>query len=242
MIRVFSILIALLLGLYILVISVSLKDRAVDKTCESLEIIVRDSLNKHFVNEQDVISLLKRANLSPIDKPMYIINTDKIEEELMKNQMISRVEAYKTPSGKIKLEVTQKIPLLRIMSIHGSYYVDNAGQQMPLSPRYVAHVPIATGYIEKDFAMNDLYKFALFLHKDEFWNNQIDQIYISQNNEVELVPRIGNHRILLGTIEGYEEKLDNLQLFYKQAIPKMGWNKYSVINLKYKNQIVCTKK
>ena len=62
------------------------------------------------------------------------------------------------------------------------------------------------------------------------------------DQEVELVPRVGNHRIMLGTLEGFEEKLAHLKLFYEQAIPKMGWEKYSMINLKYKNQIVCTKK
>ena len=62
------------------------------------------------------------------------------------------------------------------------------------------------------------------------------------DQEVELVPRVGNHRIMLGTLEGFEEQLAYLKLFYEQAIPKMGWEKYSMINLKYKNQIVCTKK
>ena len=53
---------------------------------------------------------------------------------------------------------------------------------------------------------------------------------------------MGNHRIMLGTLNEFEEKLANLKLFYEQAIPKVGWEKYSMINLKYKNQIVCTKK
>ena len=70
----------------------------------------------------------------------------------------------------------------------------------------------------------------------------MEQIFVHPDNEVELIPRVGNHRIMLGTFEGFEEKLDKLQLFYEQAIPKVGWEKYSIINLKYKNQIVCTKK
>ena len=113
---------------------------------------------------------------------------------------------------------------------------------MPVSPRYVAHVPIATGYIEKELAITDLYKFALFLQKDEFWNDQIDQIFVHPDGETELIPRVGSHRIVLGTLDDFETKLQNLKLFYDQAIPIVGWEKYSVISLKYKNQIVCTKK
>ena len=118
----------------------------------------------------------------------------------------------------------------------------NHGIIMPISHRYVAHVPVESGYIEKELATTDLYKFALFLQENDFWNDQVEQIFVHPDNEVELIPRVGNHRIMLGTFEGFEEKLDKLQLFYEQAIPKVGWEKYSIINLKYKNQIVCTKK
>ena len=173
---------------------------------------------------------------------MKSINTELIEEELLKNEMISDIQAYKTPSGIIKLEVIQKMPILRILSANGNYYVDNQGTTMPISSRYVAHVPVVSGYVEKSFAVSDLYKFALFLQENEFWNDQIEQIYVHSDREVELVPRVGNHRIMLGTLDGLEEKLEHLKLFYEQAIPKMGWEKYSMINLKYKNQIVCTKK
>ena len=156
--------------------------------------------------------------------------------------MIANVEVYKTPSGIIKMEVEQKMPILRVMSVRGNYYVDNIGTTMPVSRRYVAHVPVVSGYVEKDLAVTDLYKFALFLQENKFWNNQIEQIYVHPDNEVELIPRVGNHRIILGTFQDFQEKLDNLELFYEQAIPKVGWEKYSIINLKYKNQIVCTKK
>jgi len=234
--------VSLLLTGYIVFASVFLMDKKPDVACNDLQIMVKDSLDKHFVNEQDILYLLKQADLNPMQKPMNTINTDRIESELMKNQMISRVEAYKTPSGKIKLEISQKLPILRVMGVNDNFYIDNQGTPMPVSSRYVAHVPVANGYVEKELAMTDLYKFALFLQKNEFWNSQIEQIYVNANRDIELIPRVGNHRIVLGTFEGFEEKLDNLQLFYKQAIPKIGWDKYSVINLKYKNQIVCTKK
>lgn len=210
--------------------------------CRELEIVVKDSLAQHFVTKGDVRYQLKKAGLDPIDKPMEEVNTHRIETELKKNEMIAQVEAYKTPSGIVKLEVYQKMPVLRVMGYGGSYYVDNEGSTMPVSPRYVAYVPIASGAVEKQLAITDLYKFALFLQEDEFWNNQVEQIFVHPDQEIELIPRVGNHRIILGTLEGFQEKLDNLRLFYEQAIPKVGWEKYGIINLKYKNQIVCTKK
>ena len=242
MIRIVSIVVATLLFCYIVLVSFFFREMRQDKVCQDLQVVVKDSLDKHFVSESDLVTILKKADLNPIKKPMDAINTDRIETELKKNEMIARIEAYKTPSGIIKLEVEQKIPILRVISSRGNFYVDNLGTTMPVSFRYVADVPLVSGYVEKELAVTDLYKFALFLQENEFWNNQIEQIYVHPDNEVELIPRVGNHRIVLGTFDDFQEKLDNLRLFYDKVIPKVGWEKYSIINLKYKDQIVCTKR
>ena len=228
MIRIVSIIVATLLFCYIVFVSFFFRESRQKELCRDLQVVVVDSLDKHFVSESDLVHILKKADLNPIKRPMDEINTDRIENELLKNEMIARVEAYKTPSGMIKLEVEQKIPILRVISPRGNYYV--------------AHVPVVSGYVEKELAVTDLYKFALFLQENDFWNNQIEQIYVHPDNEVELIPRVGNHRIVLGSFADFEEKLDNLRLFYEKAIPKVGWEKYSIISLKYKDQIVCTKR
>ena len=242
MIRTVSIICATLLAVYIIAISIIFHEWRPKQVCHDLQIVVKDSLDKHFVDESDILYQLKKEGINPLKKPLDEVNTDLMEKVLLKNEMIANIQAYKTPSGLVKLEVYQKMPILRVFSVRGNYYVDNHGSIMPISRRYVAHVPVASGYIEKELATTDLYKFALFLQENDFWNDQVEQIFVHPDNEVELIPRVGNHRIMLGTFEGFEEKLDKLQLFYEQAIPKVGWEKYSIINLKYKNQIVCTKK
>lgn len=242
MLRVVSIIVATLLSCYIVFVAFFFRQMKDEAACTGLQVEVVDSLDKHFVSKGDIVNILKKAELYPVRKPIGVVNTERIEKELLKNEMIACVEAYKTPSHLIKLEVEQKIPIIRIISSSGNYYIDNRGTIMPMSPHYVADVPIASGNVEKALAKTDLYKFALFLQKDKFWNDQIEQIYIYPDNEVDLIPRVGDHRIILGDFTDFEEKLNNLQLFYEEAIPKVGWGKYSIINLKYKDQIVCTKK
>ena len=197
MIRIVSIIVATLLFCYIVFVSFFFRESRQKELCRDLQVVVVDSLDKHFVSESDLVHILKKADLNPI---------------------------------------------LRVISPRGNYYVDNLGSTMPVSRRYVAHVPVVSGYVEKELAVTDLYKFALFLQENDFWNNQIEQIYVHPDNEVELIPRVGNHRIVLGSFADFEEKLDNLRLFYEKAIPKVGWEKYSIISLKYKDQIVCTKR
>jgi cell division protein FtsQ len=87
----------------------------------------------------------------------------------------------------------------------------------------------------------DVYRLAAFITADRFWNSQIEQIYVNNKYEIELIPRVGSHIIELGKTENIEEKMANLKLLYRQGFNKLGWNQYVKISLKYKNQVVCTK-
>ena len=209
--------------------------------CKEVQIVIADSLEKSFLKEKDIVSYLKKANLYPLDKKGNEINTYDIENALLKNEIVETAEVIQAISGKIKIVISQKMPILRVFSSVESYYVDKSGKTMPSALGQAIYVPVASGNIEKSFAVSELYKFALFLQKDDFWNDQIEQIYVRSVNDIEIIPRVGSHQIILGSLDNYEKKLEHLRLFYEQVIPKTGWEKYSVINLKYKNQIVCTK-
>ncbi|MDR1919151.1 MAG: cell division protein FtsQ [Tannerellaceae bacterium] len=240
--RILSVVIACLFLGYLIAMAVFFKDSRQQAVCKDLVVTLQDKKERSFISEASIVSTLKQSGFYPVGRRIHTINTDKIEKELLKNEMLERVDAYKTPSGIIRIDVKQKTPILRVIGQGGNFYIDSKGSTMPLSRSYAVHLPLASGYVRKEFATTDLYKFALFLQENEFWNKQIEQIYVHPNREIELVPRLGEHRIILGTLDNFEEKLDNLQLFYEQAIPKMGWGKYSIINLKFKDQIVCTKK
>lgn len=90
--------------------------------------------------------------------------------------------------------------------------------------------------------LNNLFRLAKTINNDKFWKAQISQVFVNENNEIELIPRIGNHTIVFGSTENMDEKLDKLLIFYKKGLNNTGWNNYSTINLKYKNQVVCTKR
>lgn len=90
--------------------------------------------------------------------------------------------------------------------------------------------------------LKGVFELAKFIHTNDFWKAQISQVHIQDENNIELIPRVGNHVILLGDASQIEEKFQKLFTFYQQGLSKTGWNEYSVINLKFKNQVVCTKR
>ncbi|RLD54531.1 MAG: cell division protein FtsQ, partial [Bacteroidetes bacterium] len=83
---------------------------------------------------------------------------------------------------------------------------------------------------------------AFYINDDEFLKAQIEQIYVTESKEFELIPKVGRQLILFGGIENMEKKFNNLIAFYKKGMKNNGWTKYKTINLKFENQVVCAKK
>ncbi len=233
------------------------------KRCTELEVVVLDSAKYGFVRASQVKKLILNSKISPIGKPINMVNTLDIEREVAKLAAVRDVQAFKSATGKLKVEIFQRRPLLRVFNEKGqTYYIDDSGKILPFLPGFSADVLVASGNIREPFRVApniditsysdslesggkpliyELFEFARYVSKDKFWNAQLVQIYVKGPRNIELVPLVGPHVVQLGGFDGYVNKLKKLKIFYEKALPAEGWNKYSVINLKFSNQIVCTK-
>ena len=241
--RILLSIVLLLVIAYLVVAVTAFNRKPTSQVCQDVELVIKDTVYAGFITKKEVATLLEKKGISPIGKNLDRIRTKTLEQVLSKHPLIDEVECYKTPSGKLCIEVTQRIPILRIMSANGeNYYLDNKGTVMPPDAKCVAHLAIVTGRVEKSFAMRDLYKFGVFLQNNKFWEAQIEQIHVLSDKDVELVPRVGDHIIYLGKLDGFERKLERMKAFYEKGLNQVGWNKYSRISVEFSNQIICTKR
>ncbi len=219
--------------------------------CAKIEILIPGADN--FIEIEEIDAILKQNQGDLIGRNLEGINLHDIEKSIAANPYIGFVKVYADMNGTVYVEVRQRQPVLRILNAGGQdYYVDSDGLKMPVSPNFTANVLVATGNILEGFNgrvdtlmtanAKDLYKAALFIKQDTLWDAQVEQLYINDKNDIEMVPRVGNQRIILGNAKDIDVKMANLLAFYKQAMPKVGWNAYRTINLKYVNQIVCEKR
>ena len=240
--KLFIFLFLILITVYLVIAVTVLNAKPNGQTCDGMELVIQDSIDYGFISKREVLRLLNGKKLSPIGKVLEDINTRELEDELRKHPLIGNAECYYTSSNKIGIEITQRLPILRIMATNGeNYYIDDKAHSMPI-PNSAANVAIATGYIDKAFATKELYEFGMFLQKHPLWKAQIQQINVTPAKELELVPQVGDHIIFLGKPGNYENKFDRLKTFYKKGLNEIGWNKYSRISLEFNNQIICTKK
>ncbi|MGB1205812.1 MAG: cell division protein FtsQ/DivIB [Chitinophagales bacterium] len=221
--------------------------------CKAIEIVIDYEKGNYFVNKEDVQKLITSQMAgNTFQLPTKQINLQKLEHFLEENPYIRNAEVYLDIRGKMWVEVKQHEPLVRIVSESNvSYYVSRSGIKMPTSSDFSARVPIASGYIadngknlgniETD-VVQDIYSLMEYIKDDKLLQSLFEQIYIEENGDFILTPKIGNHEINLGSVENKKQKIAKLLVFYKEGLANVGWDKYRTINLKYKNQIVCTKK
>ena len=211
------------------------------KVCSNLTVTITDYDQKKLISNEEISLLLKANELNPIGKSMQHIRTKTIEDVIERHPMVRHAECYKTPNNEIRITIEQRNPVLRVIGAE-NYYVDDLRKTMPVSLNFAAYVPIVTGRVTKKAASGALFDFVKYINQDPFWNDQIAQININDKLQAELVPRVGEHIIILGTFDRYQQKLEKLKKLYLYGLNETGWNAYSTINLQYKDQVVCTRK
>jgi cell division protein FtsQ len=237
-----------LAGVGVLMSFISQKKHTVK--CSKVEILIPGANN--FIEREEIDAILNQNEGNLVGRNLEAINIHEIEKTIKANPYIAFVKVYADMDGVISIEVKQRQPVLRIINAGGQdYYIDSEGLKMPMSPNFTANVLVATGHILEGFGgkvdtlitplAKGLYQTALYAKNDTLWDAQFEQLFVNDKNDIEIIPRVGNQRIILGDANALDTKLNNLLLFYKQAMPKVGWHAYKTINLKYLNQIVCEK-
>jgi cell division protein FtsQ len=209
--------------------------------CESIVIDIDVTDDRYFVEREDVLNMFRSEGVEIIGKPLSAIDLELLEEVLYSNPFVESAQVYSTISGVLQMEITQKKPVIRILSQQlGNFYLDEKGERLPLSKNYSSRVIVANGHIKNDM-LGDLFLLATFVNKNQFWKSQVQQIYVAWAQEIQLIPRVGRHKILLGDVSNLDEKFDNLLNFYKYGLNNVGWDKYKSVDLRFKDQVVCKK-
>ena len=219
-----------------------------------------------YISKTDQGGFLNKQIINRIVKSYDSIDTvqvrhfkaGKLEEVIRKNPFVEDVDAYLGINRELIINVEEREALLRVyLPDNKSFYLDKNGVIFPLCDYFTPRTLIANGYIKAPLVRNytcvtdtmyansdlpGLFLLAEKINSRPFLKAEISQIYINSKGKYDLMPEVGQHTVRLGNPEKIDHKLNHLEAFYREKLPKEGWNKYKVINLEYKNQIVCIKK
>ncbi len=249
-------------GIYFFVVLGFVSSRQKKALCTSINVIYIDSLNYRFVDRDDLIKLIDEKDEKVLGRPMNELNISKLEKIISDQPYVKAAEVYTEINGVLNVKIAQRLPIVRVInSKNKGYYIDSEGYLLPLSKKVSLRLLVASGNINfnpnfdttiyildnqninKDKkVLQDILVLADFINKNDFWKAQIQQIYLNNENEFELVPLVGAQIIYFGTIKNYQKKFKKLEATYKKGFLYKGWNKYKSINLKYEHQVICEKK
>ncbi len=239
----------LLAGLAIIVVLIAAIQKNKNQLCSKIKVNILSNQEQLFLTEQNILDIIDAKSIIN-KKSITDIDIKNIEQKIEKNVWIQDVEVYFDKSSILHIDVKERLPLFRIFRENGnSFYMDNKYFLLPLSTTYSAKVPVFTGFgnnvifNNKDsIALESINKIATYITNNEFWMAQTQELHLVNNDEFEIIPSIGNHTILFGDTMDMKEKFDKLFKFYKSVSTKVGFDKYAILNIQFKNQIVATTK
>jgi cell division protein FtsQ len=258
MMRIAGRILIILCALYLVVMPAWLTGKTNSIICGSIIVDIKDSSEYHFVTRREIKNIIMAGGSKVIGNPVREISLPAIEERISRLRELRVAEVYTTIDGTLHIYADQRNPVMRVIADGGDYFVDEEGVVMRRKKLYNPRLHIVEGNINitqkmlngvsvldtsiKNSILKDVFQLVDYVRNDNLWSAQIDQIYVDNDDEIDLIPRLGNHRIHLGSIENLEGKLRNLETFYKEVLPVTGWSKYDLINLEFRDQIVCRKR
>ncbi len=221
------------------------------KICEDVIVKVKSVDGVQYISEKQILNTISGGR-PDLMKGQLIKTFDlsQLENLLEANLWIRNAELFFDNKDVLHINIIERQPVARIFSLSGeSFYVDDMGEQLPVTADQIARVPVFTSFptITKPLQAKDslllmqIKETGTYLLKHSFWMAQIDQININ-NYEMEMIPKLGKHSILFGDGTKVEQKFNRLLLFYKQIMSKTGWNYYSTLDVRFDKQLVAVRR
>jgi cell division protein FtsQ len=220
------------------------------KKCAGVQISIEGVNDNYFIDKNDIYAIVKKYGGDSLNQnELQKINLKNIENELGKNIWIKKAILFFDNNNILKILVEEREPIARIFNTNGnSFYIDSTCKILPLSNKFSARLPLVTGFTGSATNLSKLDSALLMsiknittaIYADTFLNALIEQIDVLPNHHFEMIPKVGNQIIYFGNADDVQTKFKSLKLFYKKVIPVSGFNKYSKINLQFKNQVVTT--
>ena len=206
--------------------------------CTQVDIVVEDSVSRQYVDAMELEGYLKARGCYALTKAMSEVDCHMIELLLLKHEMIRTASCYKTPFGAVRIRVTQRVPVLCVKTAEGNYLVDADRRVMPYRSGMKLDVPVFTGAISKCAATEEYYDFVLWLQDNSYWGERIRDVYVRTPKMVVLSQKDYSAKIVLGKLEGYEDKLARLRSLYKKGFDVLGYPECRELDLRYAGQVV----
>lgn len=205
--------------------------------CPKLQINILDKDERLYLTNDELIDQLWLNNLYPTKQKLTNISLQSIEDLMLKHPMVRTAECYTTNDGAVQIDLTQRVPLLHVVTQDGQYYIDTDRKKMPVRSSITTPVLIVSGNVGPRMATNELSDFVEWVQQSDYWHKRISYIKVTNPTSIQVMQRDSAATILLGDIHNYQPKLNKLQKWY-ESIQGVDINLYRQLDVRYKGQVI----
>ena len=218
------------------------RNKSRGEVCTNVEVQVVNADSTSFVTPQGVLNDLKGQGIKVVGKHMGDIDASEIEEALRLSPYLESADIVKCMDGKLLIRVNQLVPVFRVFDGESSYYVNRAGKHMSASNYYHSDVPVVQGHFKRKYPSTRLLPLIDYVEGDSLLHSLVTMYIVRDTNNIILVPNISGHVINIGNTSELDNKFAKLKLFYKEVMPRRGWNTFDTISVKWNHQVVATRR
>ena len=234
-------LLIILLG-YTAAITVWAHAEASRNACSGIEVVVDGSNKADSVTRNGVLAELAHYPRKIIGVPLESVNTYDVRQFLSRFSNFENVECVTTTDGKLKVSVIPMIPEIRVFSPMGSYYINKDGKYIASNAEFYVDVPIVKGVFTNKLPAMYVLPVTRFIESDPVLSELVAMIEVIDEDNIILIPKIQGHVINFGDTTRLQEKKRALMTMYNKIMPYKGWNEYDTISVRFRNQIVATRR
>ncbi len=207
-----------------------------------VHINMRQGHSEHLVDQSFILNSLTQAYGELTQVPLKFADLEDIENFISSNDYVLDCDVYIDKNNELYIDVDERIPVCRVLTPKGSWYMDLDAHAVPLSSYYTPRVPIVFDQFELLRDSSQRMQFVQFLKTVEdktFHKALMDQFILNADSTYTIRPLLGNEALYFGKLEKIEEKLNNISVFYKLKIGKGSWNSCKTLDVSIPGQVVC---
>lgn len=231
-----------LLLCYAVVIYVWANAEAGRHLCTGIRIEVSKSNQNDSAISRGVNEELHRYPRRIVGTPIHQLNTADIERYLTQYNNFESVNCMITSRGELVVNIVPLIPVMRVFYGDNSYYINKDGKHIMSNAEFYSDVPIVAGRFNRKFTPKAVLPLVNFIASDPMLSELVSMVEARDADNLILVPRIRGHVINFGDTNRLEDKKRALVMFYRQVMPYKGWQEYDTVSVKYRGQVVATRR
>ena len=189
-----------------------------------------------YLTEDELNTMLRAGDIYPVGRQQNRVSLHRIEQTVRSHPMVRTAECYVTPRNEVRVELTQRVPLLRVQTPGDAYIIDTDRRVMESRLTVKDSVLLVTGAVGIQAAAKQIADFAQWLPTDAYWRERIHRLHMQTPQNA--IVFVNGQRVIMGPIRSYERKLRKLRTFYDNSPEEVKEKKYNELDVRFKGQVI----